>query len=115
MDLLLVESGDEITALESRFGRWRILDGRDDFDQAVLHRHFKPEAAELALGLHLHIAELLRIEIGGMRIEGHQHAIDCRLDQLVVIGLLDIVGAHALQDLAEKIKLLVDLRVGDRG
>src|SRR6476619_729921 len=63
----------------------------------------------------LHIAELLRIEIGGMRIEGHQHAIDCGLDQLVVIGFLDIVGAHALQDLAEKIELPVDLRVGGRG
>ncbi len=47
-----------------------------------------------------------------MWVERCQHAVDRSLDQLGVLRLLDIVRAHALQDLAEEIELPVDLRVG---
>ena len=56
--------------------------GDDHLDHAVLHRDFDAEPAEFAAGLHLHVAEMLRIEIGRMRIERGQHAVDRRLDQL---------------------------------
>ena len=34
------------------------------------------------------------------------------VDQHAVVGLLDVVGAHPLQDVAEQVELLVDLGVG---
>jgi hypothetical protein len=50
-----------------------------------------------------------------MRVERHEHAVDRGFDQLGVLRFLDIVGAHALQHLAEQIELPVNLRVGRRG
>src|SRR5262249_46499419 len=44
------------------------------------------------------------------------HAVDRGVDQHRVIGLLDIVGSHALQHVSEQIELAVDLGVaGCRG
>ena len=44
-----------------------------------------------------------------MRIERGQHAVDRGLDQLLVRLLLDEVGAHALEDLAEQVQLTICL------
>src|SRR5215471_12978531 len=41
-----------------------------------------------------------------MRIKARQHTLDCRLNQLPIVGLLDIVRAHALEYVAEKAELL---------
>ena len=114
LDLLLIERGDEVAAHDPGLGCRRVLDRRDHLDHAVLHRDLDAEAAELAAGLHLHVAEVLRIEIGRMRVERRQHAVDGVFDQLGVVGLLDIVRAHALEHLAEQIELPVDFRVGGR-
>ncbi len=38
-----------------------------------------------------------------MRIERGQHAVDRRLDQLLLIGLFDIIGADFFEDVAEQI------------
>ena len=54
----------------------RVVDRRDHLDEAVLHRHLDPEPAELAAGLHLHVVEVLRVQIVRMRIERGQHAVD---------------------------------------
>ena len=70
----------------------RIVDRRDHLDQAVFHGDLDAEAAELAAGLHLHVAEALGIHVARMRIEAGQHAVDRGFDQLAVVGLLDIVG-----------------------
>src|ERR1700749_1080244 len=80
-------------------------DRRDRLDQAVFHGDFDAEAAELAAGLHLHVAEALGVHVARMRIEAGQHAADRRLDELRVVGLLDIVAAHALEHVAEQIEL----------
>src|SRR5581483_2249583 len=55
LDLLLVERGDEIAALDAGLGRRRILDRGNDLDHAVLHRHLDAEPAELAARLYLHV------------------------------------------------------------
>src|SRR5207237_10142368 len=41
-----------------------------------------------------------------MRIKPRQHTLDCRLNQLCIVGLLDIVRAHALEYVAEKAEVL---------
>src|SRR5919197_1025509 len=61
---------------------------------------FSPAPAELAARLHLHVAEVLLIEIARMRVEVGQHAVDRRLDELLVRDLLDVIGTHALEHLA---------------
>ena len=114
-DLLVVEVGDEVVGLQAGLGGRRVVDGRDHLDHAVLHRHLDAEPAELATGLNLHVAEVLGIEVGGVGIEGGQHAVDGRIDQGRVVGLVDVVAAHALQHVTEQVELLVDLRVGRGG
>ena len=42
-----------------------------------------------------------------MRIEPRQHAVDRGCDQLGVVGLVDVVGAHLLEDVAEQMELAV--------
>ena len=98
-------------AQDAGLGGRRIVDGRDDLEDVVLHRDLDAEAAELALGLDLHVLEALGVHVARMRIERGEHAVDGRFDQLAVVGLLDIVGAHALEHVAEQVELLVS--VGD--
>src|SRR5207302_816749 len=87
-------------------------------DQAFLHGDFDTEAAELAAGLHLHVAEALRIHVAGMGIEAGQHAVDRGFDQLAVVGLLDVIGAHPFEHVAEKAELAIGVvgcrRLGTR-
>src|SRR5262245_29734473 len=47
-----------------------------------------------------------------MRIEPGQHAVDRRLDELAVVGLLHIVGAHPLEHVAEQAELPIGLGGG---
>jgi hypothetical protein len=44
-----------------------------------------------------------------MRVEPAEHAVDRGFDQLAVVGLLDVVGAHALEDVAEQVELAVGI------
>ena len=79
-----------------------------------------PETTELALGLDLHVAVFLGIEIAGMRVERGQHAVDRRLDQHLVGHLLDVFGADALEHVTEQLQLPegiggAGLRHADRG
>ena len=105
MHRLAVDLGDEVAGLDPGPGGRRVVDRRDDLDQAVLHGDLDAEAAELAPGLHLHVAVLLGVEIARMRIERGQHAVDRRLDQRLVADLLDIFGADPLEDVAEQLEL----------
>ncbi len=54
--------------------------------------------------------KLLRVHVARMRIETGEHAVDRRFDQLGVVRLLDIVGAHALEHVAEQIELAIGVR-----
>src|SRR6185369_3824947 len=86
-------------------------------DQAFFHRDFDAETAELAARLHLHVAEALGVHVARMRIEPGQHAVDRGFDQLGVVRLLDVVGAHALEHVAEQVELAIGVggrRLGAR-
>jgi hypothetical protein len=100
---VVIEMRDDVVCHHAGLGRRSIVDRRDDLDQAVLHRDLDAETAELAAGLHLHVAEAVRIHITRMRIEARQHAVDRRFDELAVIRLFDVVGADALEHIAESL------------
>ncbi len=109
---LVVEIGDDVIGHDAGAGGRRVVDRRDHLDQTVFHRDLDAEAAELTAGLHLHVAEALGVHVARMRIEAGEHAADGGFDQLGVVGLLDIVGAHALEDVAEQIELTIGVRSG---
>ena len=57
------------------------------------------------------VPEIFGIEVGRVRIERRQHAVDRRVDQHAVVRPLYVVGAHALEHVAEQVELLVNLGV----
>ena len=61
----------------------RAVHRRDDLDEALFLGDLDPEAAEFAAGLHLHVVEVLRRQVAGMRVERGEHAVDRGLDQFV--------------------------------
>src|SRR5262245_3943519 len=109
---LVVEMRDDVVGHDAGLGRRRLVDRGDDLDQAVLHGDLDAEAAELAPGLHLHVAEALGIHVARMRIEPSQHAVDRRFDQLAVVGFFHVVGAHALEHVAEQAELAIGVGGG---
>jgi hypothetical protein len=40
-----------------------------------------------------------------MRIESGKHAVDRGLDELCVVGFLDVIGTHSLEYVAEQAEL----------
>ena len=66
---LAVELGDDVAGQHAGLGGRRIVDRRDHLDQPVLHRDLDAEPAELAPGLHLHVAEALGVHVARMRVE----------------------------------------------
>jgi hypothetical protein len=71
-----------------------------------------PSPAELAPGLHLHVAEALGIHVARVRIETGQHAVDGRFDQLAVVRFLHIVRPHPLEHVAEQAELAIGVGGG---
>src|SRR5207253_7380953 len=64
----------------------------DLLDEAVFHADLYAEAAELALRADLQLLERFLIEVGGMRVEARQHAVDRLGDELLVLDRLDVIG-----------------------
>ena len=94
---------------DAGLGGRRVVDRRHHLDDAVLHGDFDAEAAELALGLDLHVLVGLGVHVARMRVERGQHAVDGVLDQRLLVDRLDIVAPHALEHVAEQIELLIEL------
>ena len=112
LDRLVVEMGDDVAGHDAGLGGRGVVDRRHHLDQTVLHGDFDAEPAEFPAGLHLHVAEALGVHVARMRIQRIEHAVDGRFDQLAVIRLLDIVGAHALEHVPEQIELPVGVGTG---
>ena len=115
LDQFAVELRDHVVGQYAGLGGGGVVDRGHDLDLAVLHGDFHAEAPELALRLHLHVAEIVGVHVARMRIEARQHAVDRGCDQLGVVGLVDIVGAHLLEDVAEQLELAVGLLARGRG
>ena len=109
LHLLAVELHDDVVRHDAGLGGGRLVDRGDDLHEAVFHRDLDAEPAELAARLDLHVAEAFRVHVARMRIEPVEHAVDCLLDELGVIRLLDVVGAHPLEHVAEQIELPVSV------
>ncbi len=92
----------------------RVLDRRDHLDEAVFHADLDAQAAELALGADLQLAERLGVEIGRVRVEAGEHAVDRLGDELLVLDRLDVVGLDRAEHLGERAQLL-DRQRGARG
>ena len=115
LHLLAVELGDDVVRHDAGLGGGRLVDRGHDLDEAVFHRDFDAEPAEFAAGLHLHVAEALGVHVARMRIEPGEHAVDRSFDQLAVVRLLDIFGAHPLEHVAEQVELPVGVGRGRLG
>ena len=102
--------GDQVARPHAGPRGGRVVDRGDHLDEAVLLRDLDPEAAELAARLHLHVAEAARIEIGAVRVETLQHAVDRVLDHVAVSDGLDIFRADALEHIAEQVEQAIGLR-----
>ena len=63
LHLLIIELGDDVVGHDTGLGGRCIVDRRHHLDQTVFHGDFDAESAEFATGLHLHVAEALRIHI----------------------------------------------------
>ena len=103
-DRRAVDLRDDVTRQNSGLGGRRIVDRGHHLEEAVLHVDLHAEAAELAAGLRLHVAVALRIHVARMRIERAENAVDGRGEELPVVRLVDIVGPHHIQHLADAIR-----------
>src|SRR5690606_23873737 len=72
------------------------------------------EATELPGGVLLHVGIVDWLEIVRMRIERGQHAGDGGMDQLALVRDVNVLGADAVEDLAEQRQVRVDLGVAAR-
>ena len=107
LGVLAVDRRDLVAGENAGLRRRRAVDRCHDIDGAVVLRHFQAEAAELTAEVGLECLELLLRIVGGMRVQGLDHALDRGLDQFRVGLLVDIVGEDALENIAEEIELLV--------
>ena len=107
---LAVQMADQVAGLDTGAERRGVVDGRNHLDQSGLHGDLDSQAPELAAGLHLHLAEAFGVQVAGMGIQRGQHAGDGGLYQILVAGLLDVIGAHALEDIPEKVEKPVGIR-----
>ena len=97
----VIEFEDQVAALDADLRRRRVLDGRDHFDQAFFHADLDAQAAEFALGADLQFLKVICIQIGRVRIQAAQHAIDRAGDQLVIADRFHIIGFDAREHFGE--------------
>ena len=98
----VVELDDQVAGLDAGAERRRVLDRRNHLDEAVFHADLDAEAAELALRADLQFLECLLVEIGRVRIEAGQHAVDRLGDELLVLDRLDIVALDRAEHLGKR-------------
>jgi hypothetical protein len=117
VDQLAIEVGDVIARLESGLVAGRILDRCDHLHGAVLERDVEAEATIFAVRGRHQRTEALLVKIGAVRIQAGEHAVDRAAQELLVVDLLHILRADAVEDVHELIELAhaVRFRRGEGG
>ncbi len=110
LDGLAVDAEDQVARFHAGARRGGVVDRADDFDQAAIGGDLKAKAAELALGLHLHVGPLLLVHVRAVGVEAGEHAVQRVLDQVAVLDRLDVVGADLLEYVAEQGQQMVGVR-----
>ena len=108
----IIELDDHVARLDAGAERGGVLDGRDHLHEPLFHPDLDAEAAELALRAGLEILEGVDVEVGRVRIEARQHAVDRLGDELLVLDGLDVVGLDATEDVGEGADVLDGDRTG---
>ncbi|MCY1354601.1 hypothetical protein D9M69_409860 [compost metagenome] len=98
---LAVDLHDQVAGLDAGLGRRGVVDGRDHLDEAVLGADLDAQAAELAAGALLQLLEVFRFQVGRVRVEVAEHALDGVFQQGLVIHGFDVGGLDAVQHLGE--------------
>ena len=106
LDRCLVELDDEIARFDARLESRGVLDGRHNLHEAVFHADLDPEPPEFALGADLEVLETLGVEVGRMRIQPRQHAIDRFGNEFLVVYRLDVIALDAGEHIGERTQLL---------
>ena len=112
VDQLTVDVGDVIAGLDPCAPCGRVLGRSDDLHRTVLDRNGEAKAAVIPVGRGLELVEVGRFDVARMRIQRGEHAVDCALDQRLVVDLVDIIRLDALIDAHELLELLVIRGVG---
>ena len=106
----VVDLDDEVAGLDAGAEGRRVLDRRDDADEAVLDADLDAQAAEVALGGDLQLLERVGVEEVGVRVEPAHHPVDRFLDQLLVGDRLDVVALDLAEDGRQELQVLVGNR-----
>ena len=94
---LIVDLDDEIARLHAGTGSRRVLDRCDNPDIAVFGPDFDSQAAEFPANAGFELLVLFRVQIGRMRVELGQHALDRAGQEFFVFHRFDVT----LLDVAE--------------
>ena len=103
---LAVDLDDQVAGLDAGLRCRRIVDGRDHLDEAILHADLDAQAAELAAGAFLQFGEGFRLEVGRVRVEVAEHALDGILQQGLVAHRLDVGCLDAVHHLGEGAQII---------
>ena len=112
---LVVDMGDQVAGKDPGSVGRRVVDGRDDFHEAVLHRDLDPEPAKAAAGLDLHLLELVGAHVAGVGVECLQHPVERSVDESLVVDRFHVVFTNALKDLAKEVQLPVSFTARGAG
>ena len=107
LHLLAVNAADDVIGQNAGTRGGGVVNRGDDLDEALFLRHFNAKATKLAGGLRLHVGIALGVHVAGMRIQRRQHSIDSCFDELLLIGLFNIVGADFLENVTEQVQVAV--------
>ena len=100
---LAVDLDDPIAGLDARpIGR-RAVDGAEDLQIAVIDGNMDADSAEFVVHRTAELGQLLRTDVGRVRIELVHYAADRGLDQLAAIDLFHVVSIHLIDRVGQQL------------
>ena len=113
---LALDLHDPVPGLDARSIGRSSINGAEDFQFAVLHRHVDADTAEFVVHRGAELGQLLGTDVGRVRIELGHYAADGGLDQFAAIDLFHIVSIDLIdrvgQELIEFVVVILGLGIG---